>query len=322
MDKADARIELVARMSDEFLTTLDAYSAISRLRMLIDDINLLKETFAEAVPKSPYSTWRSFPIEIVSFYPVGFVTCLEWHARARLADLLTFKPDAIQEEDLKKDVGIKTLCRLVGQNVSVPHFIAVTRNFSTAETYIGAIERVFAALDLTPAPKKLIHGLRSGGGLAALDGLYSYRNTLVHEINQTHVGHPFFHDHLDCDAALDLGRFTLEVVETLEGVISASAPRGFPRRLTLGGDPINVDDEITSAIAEIEAKIERRLGESHGFKDALQSSRSAMAAEGEMIFQAHELHNRWLDLKGPVRRALLRSRLTYLKALAAALDIE
>ncbi len=54
-------------MSDEFLTTLDAYAAVSRLRMLIDDINLLKETFAAAPPKSSYAGWRSFPIEIVSF---------------------------------------------------------------------------------------------------------------------------------------------------------------------------------------------------------------------------------------------------------------
>jgi len=125
--------------------------------VLINDINLLKETFAAAPPKSSYAVWRSFPIEIVSFYPVGFVTCLEWHARARLADLLTFKPEAIEEEDLRKDVGLETICRLVAQKVSIPHFVAVTRNFSTADSYIGAIGRVFRALGLSPEPKELIH---------------------------------------------------------------------------------------------------------------------------------------------------------------------
>jgi len=156
----------------------------------------------------------------------------------------------------------------------------------------------------------------------ALDRLYDYRNRPVHEINQTHVDHPFFHDHLDCDAALEHRTFTLEIINAVEGIISAGAPAGFPGRLSASGEPVDVDEEIRNAIAEIEARIEARLDESGGFKDALESSRREMAAEDKMIFQAHDLHHRWIALKAPVRRALLRSRLAYLQALAAALELE
>jgi hypothetical protein len=152
--------------------------------------------------------------------------------------------------------------------------------------------------------------------------LYDYRNRLVHEINKTHVGHPFFHDHLDGDAQLEHGTFTLEIINSVEGIISAGAPAGFPGRLLASGEPVDVDEEIRNAIAEIEARIEARLDPSDGFKDALESSRPAMAAEDEMIFQAHDLHHRWIDLKAPVCRALLRSRLAYLQALTAALELE
>lgn len=207
MDKTEARIHLVKQMSDEFRTTLDAYSAITRLQMLLDDIKLLQASFDKSPPETPYSKWRDFGIEIVSFYPVGFVTCLEWHARARLADLLIFKPSAIEEDDLKRDVSSKTLCRLVAQNVSIPYFVAATRNVSDADTYFAIFNRLFRELELSNSSQTIVRQVSNGADdpLAEFNELFEYRNTLVHEINHTHIGHPFFHNHLNCHGALGYG---------------------------------------------------------------------------------------------------------------------
>lgn len=108
----------------------------------------------------------------------------------------------------------------------------------------------------------------------------------------------------------------------MEQVISTKAPKSFPRKLKPDGRPADVDREMAIEIASIELKLEECLAESHSFKEAVQLSRSALDAEKEMIFHAGELHHRWLDLKSPVQRALLRGRLSYLRELSAALELD
>ncbi|WP_316206017.1 hypothetical protein [Bradyrhizobium sp. SZCCHNR3058] len=323
MEKLEAKLAFVRQMSDEFRTTLDASSAMYRLRMLIDDIQAIGKSFEVAPPENPYRNWRTFGVDIVSYYAVGFITCLEWHARARFADFLTFRPGGIKEDDLKKDVSAKVLGRLIAEKMSIPHFVAVTKNISTADSYLSTFVRIFEALDLKPNPNELVHVIPAtaksgaGSGIECLRYVFEYRNALVHEISSMQIGHPLFQDYLDCDDALALGRFVEAVIASIETTISASGPEDFPGKLKPDGTVTDVDSEIEKEISLLESELTQRIG---GFSDALLHSRSAMEHEQEMIFRATELHKRWIDLKAPPRRALKRGRLSYLKSLLAALD--
>ena len=70
--------------------TFNAASALSRMEKLIEEA----EDMAARLRDHPLDgfpfTYHQFP----SFYLVGFVTCLEWHARSRLADLLAYAQTA------------------------------------------------------------------------------------------------------------------------------------------------------------------------------------------------------------------------------------
>jgi hypothetical protein len=101
----------------------------------------------------------------------------------------------------------------------------------------------------------------------------------------------------------------------IEGAISDAAPPEFPNRVLPDGSPENVDDRLDLKIERLENEICAKLD---NFASALQVSRSAMETEQEMIRQADIAYSRWVDLKAPVRRALRRGRLLYLKALVDA----
>jgi hypothetical protein len=116
MDKVESRLALVNRVSDEFHGTLNAFSAIVRVEVLIDDA----ERAARAHAISPPYAGRDFELDIVSYYSVGLVTCLEWHARSRLADPLTYAPDNVTDDDLGKDAGTKVLRHLIATKARIP----------------------------------------------------------------------------------------------------------------------------------------------------------------------------------------------------------
>jgi hypothetical protein len=79
---------------------LNAWTALTRLDELIEDARTLKAHLDTVMPEE--ARWHPWVgAEVVSYYAVGFVTCLEWHARSRLVDLLTFRPALAKSDDLK-----------------------------------------------------------------------------------------------------------------------------------------------------------------------------------------------------------------------------
>ena len=222
MDKTETKLAFLKRVADEFNGTLNAFSALIRLEMLVDDAERAARAFAASPPENPYARWRQFPLDIVSYYAVGYVTCLEWHVRSRLADLFTYAPGNISDDDLSKDAGTKVLRQLIAANASIPQFLAATRNYSSADTYLNTFGRVFTALKIKPDPKGIVHGVPlpahfvAHSGLEALAEMYEYRNALVHEINDTHVGHAIHHDPWTWDAAIAYGRLTENIMRAIE----------------------------------------------------------------------------------------------------------
>jgi hypothetical protein len=109
----------------------------------------------------------------------------------------------------------------------------------------------------------------------------------------------------------------LSFMKALEAAITNTGPSDFPNRVMAGGGPENVDDRFDSEIARLEAEIDAKLD---NFALALRASRAAMEAEQEVLNHANIFYSRWFDFNAPVRRALRRGRLLYLKALCEAAE--
>lgn len=322
-NKIQTNLEFVTRVADEFRGTLNAFSALVRVETLIDDAERAARAFAASPPDLPYGTWRSFPLDIVSYYSVAYITCLEWHARSRLADLFTYAPGSIIDDDLTKDTGTKVLRQLIAANASIPQYLATTRNYSTAPAYLTVFTRLFNTLNIRRDPKQILHdvavpdAIPGNTALKAFEALYDYRNSLVHEVTEEHVGHPIHHNVWSWETAIAYGRFILSFMKALEATITNTGPGDFPNRVMADGGPENVDDLLDGEIARLEAEINAKL---NNFGPALCASRAAMEAEQEMLNHAHIFYNRWFDFKAPIRRSLRRGRLLYLKALHDAAE--
>ena len=94
-------VDFASRYAQSSFNTFNPASAKWRVEILIEDIDSLIKVAEEAEKHSIafgsiYSTY-----EIVSYFSVGLVTCLEWHARSRMVDLMQYRPSAIRTTDLK-----------------------------------------------------------------------------------------------------------------------------------------------------------------------------------------------------------------------------
>ena len=111
--------------------TFDAFSAICRLELLLDDCADAKNIL-EPILKD---RWYPAFFEFVIFYEVGFVTCLEWHAKSRLLDLFVFDPTTITAEDIKQGVSNSKIVEMVAAKLTIPHLIVSSFNISTFARY-------------------------------------------------------------------------------------------------------------------------------------------------------------------------------------------
>lgn len=324
MDKIENKLEFLTRVADEFEGTLNAASAIERIQILIDDIERASESFQKAPPEDIYWGWRTFPLDIVSYYSVGFVTCLEWHVRSRITDLFTYAPESITDKDLEKDASSKVLVKLIAAKASIPQFLAATRNYSTVDAYLDNLSRVFKFLGIKPDPRQIVHKIPSPeplnsiepldsiSGIARLGALYEARNMLVHEINRAHVGHPVSHAPWTCETAVAYGNFVLQVVQDIEEALTAQAPHAFPNKLLSDGSVVTVDDLLDEEIKRLENQYSAVIP---GLRATFRTSEEARKAQERALDHPDLLHIRWIDLKAPARRALRSGHLAYLKAL-------
>ena len=90
-------IDFAKDYSREGAHTLTAYAAIFRVQALLEDAETLRKALANVRDSEGPFKW--FGLDVISYYTVGFVTCLEWHARARLVDLFNHMPEEIKPED-------------------------------------------------------------------------------------------------------------------------------------------------------------------------------------------------------------------------------
>jgi hypothetical protein len=333
--KRHYHIDFAARYARTHFPTLNAFSAIWRIESLIEDTRMLDKLRDSVESKEIRFGNRMRTYEIVDYFSVGFVTCLEWHARSRIVDLLAFAPDCIETNDVKT-IDKVALSQMAAANVTLPHIVGATTRVSGVLDYIAIFERVFSALGIQSKPEALLRSTYGNGTLRTLeepDNLYDVinrmfasRNHLVHEIDIAVVGSYLTRDLRTPSEARREGEAKLRCVKLLEAEITNHAPPNFPNRLDPNGEPEKEQDRLKSEIASLENELSDRIsGDSEfnltGWQQALDASKASLEKETQYIWNTRVFGpTRHLDVRGSVEIELLRSRLSYLALLKRETD--
>jgi hypothetical protein len=146
-------VQFAQRYARQFEPTLNALTAIGRAEALLGDICVLQNINR----LSEIGRWP----EIFSYYAVGFVTCLEWHARSRTVDLFTYKPGSATKKDFDA-IGNERLSQIPTANVTVAHLLGAMVKVNSLESYIQRFDRLFFELGIAESPSRVIDGVDSG----------------------------------------------------------------------------------------------------------------------------------------------------------------
>lgn len=179
----------------------------------------------------------------MSYYLVGFVTCLEWHARTRLADLYTFRPDVIDKKTLDGKVSPETLAQMIRANVTIPHLLSASTTVSSVDDYVGSLQRVFDALGVEQSVARLIQPqqperlslfgepIREPSVRDILAELFEARHALVHEIGIGGGAWSSVGANWSVQDVLRTGHVVLATMRAYERALTEAAPAGFPNLL-------------------------------------------------------------------------------------------
>jgi hypothetical protein len=279
---------------------------------------------------------RASTYEIISYYAVGLVTCLEWHARSRLIDLMMFRPSCIEASDLRdKNIAAPVISQMTSEGATIPHLLGAATNVSELREYLAIFRRIFGTLNIKSDLEKQLrdtpfemdtHRLDDDLSLfGTLHRLFMTRNHLVHEIDQGIIGHFSIRDIWSPQEALRYAEAVIDTIKAIERHITASTPKEFPHRLDEEGYPEDELKKLGDAVAAVEDQLTKkieRFRDSEGlWNEALTATKEARAKEMAYIEAAVFLHPiRHIDLRGSTRTELLKARLAFLRLLASELE--
>lgn len=309
-------------------STLNASAAIFRCDSFLRDIELAEQSIQRF--KSSGEWTPPFGLEIFSYYIVGFVTCLEWHARSRLVDLFTFKPSCIQAKDLEgKNINDKVLSQMVAAKVGVPEMMGASLSVGSPEAYFTTIRRIFTELNISKTQAELLSNLRSesvDNPMEALQELFQYRHRIVHEISLGEIGSWIIRDNIDLGQARRFGKLVESLLNLIEREITTHTPKNFPNRLTIDGFLEDPSEFLDGEIVRLEKEIAKSIRENpdiagsvvtpEWWQKEIEASALASNTSTEFLEACHFAGQRHVDLRGPILVALKRNRLSYLTELA------
>jgi hypothetical protein len=308
-------------------TTLNASSTLFRCESFLQDIEIAKRSIKLLQDSGEWTPW--FGLEIFSYYAVGFVTCLEWHARSRLVDLFNFKPSCVQADDLKGHINDKVLSQMVASNVGIAEVLGGFLSVGSIDTYFSTINRVFKELNIRKSEAEILAELVSdhpSGARVDLAQLFENRHRLVHEISQQEIGAWPLRSNIDLSEAQRLGQLIISTIRIIEREITLHAPGDFPNRLTVDGleeDQVNfMDGEIKRLEEEIAAKLVENavvIGENTAvalWKACVHSFSALFEAQREFLDECSFPGERYVDYRRPILVGLKRAHLRHLKSLS------
>lgn len=327
MSAVDPSFEFAARYGDPYGTTLTAAHALSRL----DDLSYELEQLSSVNDILDYK-------EIVSYYVVAAVTALEWHARARLHDMLVFNPALIIKEDLEAaKITPKKVADSIAANVSVAQMITSAQKINRMESYSKIFSRLFAAIGSSMNVDDIVRDIcgfdqKNPRETRRIDlyQMFSFRHTLVHEINEEIVGAKTFRSHIPLSSAKEYIDSSNRLISEIEREIRSVAPDSFPNLIDDDKAIVSPELHMVSEIQRIEERIDALYSQpdiSDRHKDdrtitamAMRLSRQYIESELAFVEGAHIFYSRYSDYRYVLRNILLEGRLRYLKRLLIEIE--
>jgi len=329
-------VEFASRYARSPFQTLTAAAALWRAEQLAHDAQALLDMREAAELGAVRFGNRMGTYEIILYYAVGLVTCLEWHARSRLVDLMMFRPSSIEASDLKdKNIAASVISQMTSEGATIPHLLGAATKVSQLSEYLAIFRRIFRAINVQNDLEKQFRDTRVDIDMhrsdddpslfGALDRLFSTRNHLVHEIDQGIIGHFSIREMWSPQEALEYADAVISAIKAVELHITAGAPTEFPNRLNKDGSQEDELRKLSSAVIVLEAQltteIEKFRDSESLWNEALRASRDAIDKEKAYIEAAVFLHPvRHIDMRESAQTGLLKARLSFLRILTSNLE--
>jgi hypothetical protein len=328
-------VEFASRYAGSPFKTLTAAAALWRAEELACDARALIELRASGEERELRFGNRAGTYEVISYYAVGLVTCLEWHARSRLVDLMLFQPNAIEASDIQK-IAALAISQMASEGATIPHLLGAATTVSQLRQYLIVFRRIFDALNIRAdieeefrSTQTSIAGYRvdeDNSLFGVLDRLFSTRNHLVHEIDHSIIGHFSIRDIWSANEAVEYVEAAIAAMKAIELHLTKRAPVDFPNRLKEDGGEEDELEKLNGKVLSLESYLTNeiaRFGDSEAdWKEALSASQEARSKEMTYLDEAVFLRPvRHLDMRRSVQIEFLKSRLAYLRLLKSEMDL-
>jgi len=315
IERNDKRLVFAERYLKGIFDTFNAGSAIHRATQLVEEAKELK-----ALVAGYQHPLNQRPVEFPSYYIVGLVTCLEWHARSRLYDLLRYDPTNVTADDIKQAAAGNNLDVLLREQLTVAQLVAASTLVSDFHKYLGIFNRLLVYLGASKNASEIAKAGPGDPGQAFIrfETLFLRRHCLVHEINHMQVGHWNLRRPVSLDEIEELGNAVIGLMTRLEHTVAAVAKGDFPN-LIHPDEHLSRNDRLLAMITEIEDRIVTNMlaaDESKldvpGCEESIRLSREYLKHERDVLYSMNYPGRKYYDLPGPLLTRLYEARLAYL----------
>lgn len=306
--------------------TFNAAAALFRMEQLVEEA----EEMAALLRDHPLNRFPVTLPQFAGYYLVGFVTCLEWHARSRLADLLAHAPDRTTADDLKAVTEGGKLREMVASRLTVPELVGASANVSSLREYVAVFDRVFDAITPEGLGVRASHAIKAGdvpgepSDWVELERLYETRHRMVHEISHEQIGHYALRNTVHVEEAIRLGKRVQGCMREIERVVTTHASGDFPNLLRPDGYPVYEAERLRADVEAAEVRLaaldpaRSEEADDQGLdpglvRHAVEAGRRHVEAELVWLGKFHPAGWRYHNPADDLEVNLLRGRLAYLR---------
>jgi hypothetical protein len=243
---------------------------------------------------------------------------------------LTFNP-GVRLDEFRGQISDKLIVEMLGQNASVSHLVGASINVSSLDRYFSLLARILGHFGLKSSIGDWLTGSAEGAkvcwisplDIEMLEYLFTFRNSLVHEIGSNVMGHFNIRENWDPKEAVRMGRVVSSLIRGIESLFTRVLPKEFPNKLDESFYPVNPLEVLKEELSQLEAIADRQIRmadwnqpDTIEFWDSAQKAPQAnLQAEEMFIDRAELLHWRYWDARFPLRLNGLKARKDFLREL-------
>lgn len=329
-------VAFAERFASGSFSDFNAFAALKRARLLLREARQIAEIFELEEKREDPAMWSRHGLEVVPYTLVGYVTCLEWHARSRITDLYSYRPDSIDSKVLERKVPGRILSQMIRANVSVPQFLGASITIGSTGDYLAVFDELFKTLDINRKPADVITSrggvqiglfgdpIREPSTWEQLEALFTSRHVLVHELGHDAGAGRTLCETWSADQIIWMGHTVVSAMSALERALTEHAPADFPNLLTEQGRPVDAGAQLAASIDELERRISqdieaRSRGGFQAWIQALTTARQSLADHDRLVGDRELFQPRHIGRENLLLRAALEQRLALLTRIEAEL---